>query len=82
MSANPHANGGRVKKALRLPDFREYGFNCKKPGKAQAENTRPLGEFLRDVMKLNMTNFRVFGPDETTSNKLDAIYECEQEVLD
>ena len=74
MSANPHANGGRVKKALRLPDFREYGFNCKKPGKAQAENTRPLGELLRDVMKLNMTNFRVFGPDETTSNKLDAIY--------
>jgi xylulose-5-phosphate/fructose-6-phosphate phosphoketolase len=74
MSANPHANGGRVKKALRLPDFREYGFDCKKPGKAQAENTRPLGEFLRDVMKLNMTNFRVFGPDETTSNKLDAIY--------
>jgi len=74
MSANPHANGGRVKKALRLPDFREYAFNCKKPGKGQAENTRPLGEFLRDVMKLNMTNFRVFGPDETTSNKLDAIY--------
>ena len=57
-----------------MPDFREYGFNCKKPGKAQAENTRPLGELLRDVMKLNMTNFRVFGPDETTSNKLDAIY--------
>jgi len=74
MRANPHANGGRVKKALRLPDFREYAFNCKKPGKGQAENTRPLGEFLRDVMKLNMTNFRVFGPDETTSNKLDAIY--------
>jgi xylulose-5-phosphate/fructose-6-phosphate phosphoketolase len=75
MSANPHANGGRVKKALRLPDFREYGIKIDKPGQVQAENTRPLGAFLRDVMKLNMNNFRVFGPDETTSNKLDAIYE-------
>ncbi len=75
MSANPHANGGRVKKALRLPDFREYGIKLDKPGQVQAENTRPLGAFLRDVMKLNMNNFRVFGPDETTSNKLDAIYE-------
>ena len=74
MSANPHANGGRVKKALRLPDFRDYGFKCDKPGKTQAENTRPLGALLRDVMKLNMNNFRVFGPDENTSNKLDAIY--------
>jgi xylulose-5-phosphate/fructose-6-phosphate phosphoketolase len=74
MSANPHANGGRVKKALRLPDFREYGFKFEKPGQTQAENTRPLGALLRDVMKLNVNNFRVFGPDETTSNKLDAIY--------
>ena len=74
MSANPHANGGRLKKALRLPDFREYGFKFEKPGQSLAENTRPLGVFLRDVMKLNMNNFRVFGPDETTSNKLDAIY--------
>jgi xylulose-5-phosphate/fructose-6-phosphate phosphoketolase len=74
MSANPHANGGRLKKALRLPDFREYGLKLAKAGKTQAENTRPLGAFLRDVMKLNMNNFRVFGPDETTSNKLDAIY--------
>jgi xylulose-5-phosphate/fructose-6-phosphate phosphoketolase len=74
MSANPHANGGRLKKALRLPDFREYGIECTKPGKTQAENTPPLGAFLRDTMKLNMKNFRVFGPDENTSNKLDAIY--------
>jgi xylulose-5-phosphate/fructose-6-phosphate phosphoketolase len=74
MSANPHANGGRIKKALRLPDFREYRFKLEKPGLAQAENTRPLGALLRDVMKLNMSNFRVFGPDENTSNKLDAIY--------
>ncbi|MGA7461539.1 MAG: phosphoketolase family protein [Candidatus Korobacteraceae bacterium] len=78
MSANPHANGGRVKRALRLPDFREYEEKFDKPGKTFAENTRPLGVFLRDVMKLNMNNFRVFGPDETTSNKLDAIYEVSQ----
>ena len=75
MSANPHANGGRLKKALRLPDFRNYAYTFEKPGQSQAENTRPLGAFLRDVMKLNMNNFRVFGPDETTSNRLDAIYE-------
>jgi len=74
MSANPHANGGRLKKALRLPDFRNYFDKCEKPGTTLSENTRPLGAFLRDVMKLNMNNFRVFGPDETTSNKLDAIY--------
>ena len=75
MSANPHANGGRLKKSLRLPDFRGYGIAVEKPAQISAENTRPLGIFLRDVMKENMTNFRVFGPDETTSNKLDAIYE-------
>jgi xylulose-5-phosphate/fructose-6-phosphate phosphoketolase len=74
MSANPHANGGRLKRALRLPDFRDYGVKVEKPGETQAENTRPLGVFLGDVMKLNMNNFRVFGPDETTSNRLDAIY--------
>ncbi len=75
MSANPITNGGRVKRALRLPDFRTYAVSVDKPGVTLAENTRPLGAFLRDVMKLNMTNFRVFGPDETASNKLDDIYE-------
>jgi len=75
MGSNPHANGGRLKRALRLPDFRQYALKLEKPGVVQAENVRPLGAFLRDVMKLNMTNFRVFGPDETTSNKLDDIYE-------
>ena len=74
MSFNPHANGGRLKKALRMPDFRNYAQSFKKPGQSQAENTRPLGAFLGEVMKLNMSNFRVFGPDETTSNRLDAIY--------
>ncbi|MBI4909766.1 MAG: phosphoketolase family protein [Acidobacteria bacterium] len=75
MSANPHANGGMLKKALRLPDFRDYGVKVEKPAVGTAENTRPLGVFLRDVMQRNMENFRVFGPDENTSNKLDAIYE-------
>ena len=74
MSANLHANGGRLKKALRLPDFRNYADKSKKPSQTLAENTRPLGAFLRDVMKQNMNNFRVLGPDETTSNKLDDIY--------
>ena len=75
MSANPHANGGRIKKALRLPDFRNYANATEKPGQSQAENTRPLGRMLADIMRENPRNFRVFGPDETTSNKLDAIYE-------
>jgi xylulose-5-phosphate/fructose-6-phosphate phosphoketolase len=74
MSANPRSNGGILKKALRLPDFHDYAQKVTEPGKCEAENTRPLGAFLRDVMKRNMDNFRVFGPDETTSNKLDAIY--------
>jgi xylulose-5-phosphate/fructose-6-phosphate phosphoketolase len=74
MSANPHANGGRLKKALRLPDFRDYAAKVDKPGTTQAENTRPLGSFLAELMKRNSTNFRVFGPDETSSNKLDALY--------
>jgi xylulose-5-phosphate/fructose-6-phosphate phosphoketolase len=74
MSANPHANGGILKRDLRLPEFRDYAQKVEKPGTCEAENTRPLGAFLRDTMKRNMDNFRVFGPDETTSNKLDAIY--------
>jgi xylulose-5-phosphate/fructose-6-phosphate phosphoketolase len=74
MGANPHANGGRLKKTLRLPDFQQYALKIDKPGADRAENTRPLGTFLRDVMKLNMNNFRVFGPDENTSNKLNDIY--------
>ena len=75
MGANPHTNGGGLKRALRLPDFREYAFAFDKPGTVEAENARPLGTYLRDVMKLNMKNFRVFGPDENTSNKLNDIYE-------
>jgi xylulose-5-phosphate/fructose-6-phosphate phosphoketolase len=75
MSANPHSNGGLLRKALRMPDFRQYRLKVDKPGQIEAENTRPLGAFLRDVMKLNMDRFRVFGPDENTSNKLQDIYE-------
>jgi len=75
MSANPHANGGVLRKALRLPDFCDYAIQVETPGSIETENVPPLGKFLRDVMKLNMNNFRVFGPDETTSNKLQAIYE-------
>lgn len=74
MSANPHANGGLLRKALRLPDFKDYQLALDVPGKISAENTRPLGKFLRDIMRDNMTNFRVFGPDENSSNKLDDIY--------
>jgi xylulose-5-phosphate/fructose-6-phosphate phosphoketolase len=76
MGSNPHANGGHLKRDLRLPDFRSYGIKLEKPGVIEAENTRPLGVFLRDVMRANMDNFRVFGPDENTSNKLDAVYQA------
>jgi xylulose-5-phosphate/fructose-6-phosphate phosphoketolase len=75
MSANPHANGGLLRRALRMPDFREYAAALPGPGKTLAENTRPLGRLLRDVMLHNPDNFRVFGPDENASNKLDNLYE-------
>jgi len=75
IGSNPHANGGHLKKVLHLPDFRDYALKVDKPGVIEAENTPPLGKFLRDVMKLNKKNFRVFGPDENTSNKLHDIYE-------
>ena len=80
MSANPHANGGLLRKELKLPDFREYAVEVPARGTAQYENTKPLGEFLRDVMKNNMTSFRVFGPDETASNRLQAVYEASKKT--
>jgi xylulose-5-phosphate/fructose-6-phosphate phosphoketolase len=80
MSANPHANGGWLRKALHLPDFRDYAIQVETPGRTAAENTRPLGRFLRDVMRKNPKAFRVFGPDENTSNKLDAIYEVSKKL--
>ena len=77
MGANPHANGGLLLKDLAMPDFREYAVKVTKPGTETAEATRVLGNLLRDVMKRNAAskNFRVFGPDETASNRLDALYE-------
>lgn len=80
MSANPHANGGLLRKALRMPDFRDYAVAVPRPGQGEAENTRPLGRFLRDIMALNGKNFRVFGPDENTSNKLDDIYQVSKKT--
>jgi xylulose-5-phosphate/fructose-6-phosphate phosphoketolase len=76
MGSNPHANGGRLRKALRMPDFRAYALKVEKPAQIEAENTRPLGTLLRDIMKFNMDRFRVFGPDENTSNKLQDIYQA------
>ncbi|HQZ15353.1 MAG TPA: phosphoketolase family protein [Vicinamibacteria bacterium] len=80
MSANPHANGGVLRKDLKLPDFRKYAVKVPKAGAIRYENTRPLGEFLRDVMRDNLTSFRVFGPDETASNRLQAIYAVSKKV--
>ncbi|MBP7828435.1 MAG: phosphoketolase family protein [Kiritimatiellae bacterium] len=76
MSANPHANGGLLLRDLRMPDFRDYAVAVKKPGTAEAEATRVMGVFLRDVMKQNADNFRIFGPDETASNRLGAVFEA------
>jgi xylulose-5-phosphate/fructose-6-phosphate phosphoketolase len=77
MSANPHANGGELLQALDLPGFARYAVKFDMPGSVRAEATRVLGRFLRDVMKNNLAagNFRLFGPDETASNRLDAVYE-------
>jgi xylulose-5-phosphate/fructose-6-phosphate phosphoketolase len=77
MGANPHANGGLLLRDLRMPNFRDYAVDVPKPGAVRAEATRVLGRMLRDVMTLNRdsSNFRVFGPDETSSNRLDAVFE-------
>ncbi len=76
MGANPHANGGLLLKDLAMPDFRDYAVEAAKPGTVVAEATRVLGRFLRDVMKRNPGNFRVMGPDETASNRLEALFEA------
>jgi xylulose-5-phosphate/fructose-6-phosphate phosphoketolase len=77
MGANPHANGGLLLKALTLPDFRDYAVDVGKPGSTEGESTRIMGRMLRDVIALNAEsrNFRMVGPDETTSNRLDAVFE-------
>ncbi|MGZ8809966.1 MAG: phosphoketolase family protein [Thermoanaerobaculia bacterium] len=81
MGANPHANGGLLLRDLRMPDFRDYAFDVKKPGTEQAEATRIAGKFLRDVVKENQQNFRIMGPDETASNRLDAVFEVTDRVF-
>jgi len=80
MSANPHANGVVLRKDLKLPDFRQYAVKVPTRGTINYENTKPLGEFLRDVLRDNPTSFRVFGPDETASNRLQAVYEASKKT--
>lgn len=91
MSSNPHTNGGRLRKPLHLPDFKDFEIAPKRPGESYASATRTLGEYLAEVMRRNMSTFRVFGPDETASNKLDGLYavtkktweaECKPEDMD
>jgi len=83
MGANPHANGGLLLRDLKLPDFRDYAVNVPKPGTVEAEATRVMGGFLRDVMKrsADSRNFRVMGPDETASNRLNAVFEATDRVF-
>src|SRR6201999_991687 len=82
MGANPHANGGLLKRELKLPDFRSFAVDVKRPGATTAEATRELGKLLRDVIRLNEAtrNFRIMGPDETASNRLDAVFEVTERV--
>jgi xylulose-5-phosphate/fructose-6-phosphate phosphoketolase len=80
MSANPIANGGLLRKPLDMPDFRDFAVKVDKPGETMASNMSTLGNFVREVMRNNMENFRVVGPDETQSNKLDAIYEVSKKT--
>ena len=80
MGANPHANGGIFLKDLRMPDFRDYALPVPAPGQTDGEATRVTGNFLRDIMKANDDIFRVVGPDETASNRLDALFEVTDRV--
>src|SRR5829696_9672482 len=75
MGAIPHANGGLLLRDLRMPDFRDYAVDVDRPATSSSEATRVLGSLLRDVMRLNPDSFRVFGPDETASNRLGALFE-------
>ena len=74
MSSNLHTNGGKLRKPLNLPDFRDYAIPVKKPGSGEFSPTETLGKFLRDVMRRNMTSFRIFSPDENASNRLQDVY--------
>lgn len=80
MGANPHTNGGALLTPLNLPDFKNYAVEVKEHGESIAESTRVLGVYLRDVMRANMQNFRVVGPDETASNRLGALFEVTNRI--
>jgi xylulose-5-phosphate/fructose-6-phosphate phosphoketolase len=82
MGANSHANGGLLKRELKLPDYRDYAVQVPQPGGTVGEATRVMGQFLRDVVKLNAEarNFRIMGPDETASNRLDAVFDVTERV--
>jgi len=82
MSANPHANGGLLLRELTLPDFRDYAVTVARPGDTTSEATRVLGGWLRDVIRANPTNFRLLGPDETSSNRLDAVFDVTNRVFE
>ncbi len=82
MSANPHANGGILLRDLKLPEFIDYAIKVLKPGATDAEATRIQGAFIRDVIKLNPSNFRIFSPDETTSNRWNAVFEVTNRTSD
>ncbi len=82
MSANPHANGGQLLKDLRLPDFRSYAVPVDKPATTMSEATRVLGAYLRDLIRDNPDNFRIMGPDETASNRLQAVFEATDRAWD
>ena len=80
MSANPHANGGRLKKALDLPDFRDFAIKIEAPGANEVSPTATLATFLAEVMRRNKNNFRMFSPDENASNKLDGVYKVSEKT--
>jgi xylulose-5-phosphate/fructose-6-phosphate phosphoketolase len=80
MGSNRHANGGLLRKSLHLPDFRQYGVDVKVPGTIEVSNTYPLGVLMRDIIETNPDNFRLFGPDETASNQLQAVYKATKKV--
>ncbi|BBZ33501.1 phosphoketolase family protein [Mycolicibacterium confluentis] len=82
MSDNPHANGGLLLKDLRLPDFRDFAVDVPAPGATVAEATRVLGQWLTEVVRRNPDNFRIFGPDETASNRLQAVYDATDKQWD
>ncbi len=82
MGMNPHANGGLLLRGLRMPDFRDYGVEVPFPGSVKAEDMTQLGGFVRDIYKMNPDNFRIFGPDETASNRLTKVFEAESRCFE